>query len=75
MLGIADPAWPSERRFDEEGRLAAIEQNGWIIQLDRFESVGVQYLPGKLRAENPHASIKLVVDDWSLPGGDAGWPR
>lgn len=66
LLGIADPAYPSERRLDTAGWLAAIEQNGWTVEFSRFEPIGEHYLPGKLVAQNAHARVKLIVDEWSL---------
>ena len=72
LLGIADPAYSSDRRLDAAGGLAAIEQNGWTVEFSRFELVGEHYLPGKLVAENAHARVKLFVDEWSLDDAPAG---
>jgi outer membrane lipoprotein LolB len=66
LLGIADPAYASERRLDAAGWLEAIEQNGWTVEFSRFETSGGYYLPGKLVAQNATARVKLIVDEWSL---------
>lgn len=64
LLGVADPEFYSERRFDGDGWLAGIEQNGWAVAYSRFDAVGEHYLPGKIIIENDRARVKLVVDQW-----------
>lgn len=64
LLGIADPEFASERRFDDNGWLSGIDQNGWAVAYSRFDAAGDYYLPGKIVIENDRARVKLVVDRW-----------
>lgn len=66
LLGIADPQYDSERRFDDAGWLAGLEQNGWSVEYSRFSRVGAYYMPGKIVMEHEQARVKLVIDDWSI---------
>ena len=64
LLGVADPEFASERRFDDDGWLAGIEQNGWAVAYSRFDTAGDYYMPGKVVIENDRARVKMVVDRW-----------
>lgn len=66
LLGIADPEYASQRRFDESGWLTGIDQNGWAVDYSRFDKVGDRYMPGKIIMENDRARVKLVIDKWSF---------
>lgn len=66
LLGVADPEYRSERAFDEAGWLSRINQNGWVVEYDRFNKVGERYMPGKIVMENDRARLRLVVDKWSF---------
>lgn len=66
LLGIADPEFPGRRRFDEHGRLAGIEQNGWDVGYDRFVESHGYLMPGRITVESERARVKLVVDEWSV---------
>jgi outer membrane lipoprotein LolB len=66
LLGIADPAFDSRRRFDDGGWLSEIDQNGWTVTYSRFKQVADTYLPGKIVMESDRGRVRLVVDQWSF---------
>lgn len=66
MLGLLDPAAPGEQRFDAGGGLAGLQQSGWSVNYLRFAEVDGQSLPTRIDLENPHARVRLVVDQWTL---------
>ena len=73
LLGVADPDFEAERRFDDAGWLTGIRQNGWDVAYSRFDVVEERYLPGKIVIENDRARVKLIVDKWLFePRGDYG---
>jgi outer membrane lipoprotein LolB len=66
ILGVPDPDFASRERFDDEGWLTGIEQNGWIVVYDGFAENDELWLPRKIVMENENARVKVVVDHWSL---------
>lgn len=67
ILAIPHPDFDSRTTFSDDGWLAGIEQNGWVIGYDRFEKQNTQWLPGKIVMENPATRVKMVVDTWVIP--------
>ena len=66
ILGIADPQYASDRRFDGDGWLTTIEQNDWSIVYDGFSRHAGQWLPDRIVMNNERARVRLVIDDWAL---------
>ncbi|MEM8767292.1 MAG: lipoprotein insertase outer membrane protein LolB [Pseudomonadota bacterium] len=60
----------SAARLDEAGRLAAFEQLGWSVALDRYEAVtgaaGERQLPTRITATRAETRVRVVVADWQL---------
>lgn len=57
--------------LDEHGRVTRIEQSPWVIELDRYREQAGYMLPGRLRAESGALRMKLIIDQWRLPGDRA----
>jgi len=66
ILGIVDPQFASDRRFDRNGWLIGIEQNDWSIAYTGFSLHEDQWLPKKIVMQNDNARVKLIVDRWGL---------
>jgi outer membrane lipoprotein LolB len=66
LLGVPDPGFPAEQRFTPEGRLSAIEQNGWAVTFDRFVEHSGVAMPAKLAIEGAQARLRLIVDRWEF---------
>ena len=64
ILGIANPDFPAQERFDTEGWLAGIEQNGWVIAYDGFADRSGTWMPRRIVMENEQARVRVVVDRW-----------
>ena len=47
---------------DEQGRIAAFEQDGWRVQLSRFDDVGPRLLVMRRQEADRVISLRLVVD-------------
>lgn len=71
LLGIASPQSAVDRmRWDAQGRLALLEQDGWRIELQNYAAAGEYYLPRKIwmrRLGPDEMELKLVVRQWTLP--------
>ncbi len=66
ILGVVDPQFAGDRRYDRDGWLIGIEQNDWSIVYDSFSRHNDQWLPNKIVMENTNARVKLIVDKWGL---------
>jgi outer membrane lipoprotein LolB len=53
-----------------EGEIAAFDQLGWHVELDRYERVynrsQNRLLPGRLTADNGMVRVRLVVSEWQI---------
>jgi outer membrane lipoprotein LolB len=63
-LGIPDPAAPAVTELDDDGRLARLEQRGWIVEISRYQEGGGQQMPRILSATNPDTRVRMVIDRW-----------
>ena len=57
---------PAELVFSADGRLARLQQDGWVLAFDRWQPApgGAFELPGRIEAERGEARVRLVVDQW-----------
>ncbi|HTQ36135.1 MAG TPA: lipoprotein insertase outer membrane protein LolB [Steroidobacteraceae bacterium] len=75
VLGLAAPGEPpQEMAVGEAGRIAAMTQQGWHLDYDRWvvvaTSAGTVRLPQRLTATRADLRLKLFVDGWQLQPGD-----
>ena len=63
-LGIPDPSVPGVTKLDEQGRLTRLEQNGWTVQISRYQEGGGQSMPRILTATNRDTRVRMVIDRW-----------
>lgn len=54
---------PAATERDAQGRLAALEQNGWRIEYQAFRADG---LPTQLRLNYPGIELRVAIHDWQL---------
>jgi outer membrane lipoprotein LolB len=66
VRGLSVPDVVSQVTRDEQGRLARLEQSGWTITYDRYQSDTVAALPAKLQLVRGDISVRLVIDHWQL---------
>ena len=75
VLGIASPqSAPDHMRWNEQGELTWLEQDGWRIELQNYVQSGDYFLPRKLfmrRVEKKNSrdevELKLVIRQWTFP--------
>lgn len=66
------PREPARARlqFDAEGRLARLEEAGWVVDYQGYDSGTAPPLPSRLVLEQAGLRLRLVVDQWQrLPAG------
>ena len=71
VRGLPAPAaahGPATIAYGTDGRVAAIEQDGWRIGYDAWTTVDGIELPVRLDARRGEASVRLAVDAWFFGG-------
>ena len=66
VRGLAVPGVEAQVERDAAGLVSRLDQSGWIIRYDRYQSVDGLMLPGRLRMEQGNVSVRLVIDEWLL---------
>lgn len=66
VRGLPAPDDSIERFEVEKGQLRSLKQNGWLLRLDRYQTVGDVELPGRLVLENNQQKLLLLVGEWIL---------
>lgn len=74
VRGLAAPDEAAEVQRDAAGLMTRLEQSGWEINYDRYQSVAGLSLPGRLRLERDDIAVRLVVDEWLLNPADIPAP-
>ena len=71
LLGIASPqSAVNQMNWDEQGRLALLEQDGWRIELQNYAPFGDYFLPRKImmrRLDKNNIDVKLLIREWTSP--------
>ncbi len=63
-LGLPAPGPLQNLSTDAEGQLLGLQQNGWNIRYDSYQTVGQLQLPRKLEARTDQARLRLLIDQW-----------
>ena len=66
LLGVPDPARPSEITLNDDNLAAVIVQGGWTIEYPEYRRWSVNALPRRIRAQSGDTSIVIVVKDWNI---------
>ena len=66
VLGRPSGATGGEARWDANGRLVTLQQDGWDIEYDEYVAVDGQQLPTRVTLKSPKVNLKLVIEQWSL---------
>ena len=68
VRGLPDPHRRSVLADDGLGRLTRLEQGGWVVEYPRYMSVAALELPAQIRARKGDLNVKIVIQQWDLPG-------
>ncbi len=66
VRAVPVPGDPARIRADADGRVARIEQSGWIIDYQNFVAVQGMQWPTRIRMERDDLVLRLVIDEWAL---------
>lgn len=67
-LGIVDPEVDADVVLNEEDLLDELVQGDWKVVYEAYKEVDGVQLPRKFRITGPDTKIKMVVNDWTIPG-------
>ncbi|WP_370309196.1 lipoprotein insertase outer membrane protein LolB [Sinimarinibacterium flocculans] len=51
--------------LDAEGRIASLEQHGWTVHYESYQTVGALALPRRLEARSAEVHLRLLIDRWA----------
>lgn len=68
VRGLPAPGVVAHRTLDGEGRLLALEQQGWSIGYRRYRAADGRDLPGQVILKRDDLRLRLVVDRWDIGG-------
>lgn len=66
VRGLAAPGTVQGRTLDQEGRLDALQQDGWDIEYKRYAMVGEVAMPFRMTARRESRTVKIAVRKWRL---------
>ncbi len=52
-------------RFDHEGHLVHLEQQGWVVDYTGYRRQGGMMLPSSMILTCPEVRVKLIIDRWA----------
>ena len=68
VLGRPAPgAAPDHISYDPKGRITTLQQDDWQVSYRSYHSQYHPALPKKIFINNHKLSVRLVIDQWSLP--------
>ncbi len=67
VRGFPNPERPSQVEGDDQGRVTHIEQDGWLIDYPRYETVAGLEMPARINARRGDVSVRVAISAWKVP--------
>ena len=65
IIGLPDPEAGTERLLlDEFGRIEQLQQDGWSVEISRYQDYQQYQLPAKIEMINQDLKVRIVIKDW-----------
>ena len=64
VRGLAVPGVEAQVERNDAGLVSRLDQSGWKISYDRYQTVAELALPGRLRMQREDIGVRLVIDEW-----------
>lgn len=68
IRGLPAPGTKGQESYDDFGHLARLQQQGWTIQYQAYQTLNGADLPRKIVMDNEQLHVKLVIKNWDLNG-------
>jgi len=66
VRGLAAPGSIEDEKLDSAGLLISLDQFGWHVEFDRYDSIAGVALPKKLNARRDNYRVKLAIKRWRM---------
>lgn len=66
LRGLPDPARTAVTEVTPDGRLAMLEQAGWLIEYPQYRPAAGVLLPYRIRARSADIRLTIVVREWGF---------
>lgn len=66
VRGLAAPGDPESYRYDKNGNLVRLIQDGWAIEYGNYRTFGEFEMPVRVTAQRADWKVKLIVRRWEL---------
>lgn len=70
VRGLAAPGTVDDEQLDPQGLLTSLNQLGWRVEFNRYDSKTGVSLPVRLDARRDNYRVKLAIGRWQLDRGD-----
>lgn len=67
LLGAPNPDSPAELERNDQDRARQVAQHGWIVDYDKYVTVGDDWLPSRLVLHREGVRVRIAVDHWGGP--------
>jgi outer membrane lipoprotein LolB len=65
LRGIPTPQnQPGVQRLTNNGYLSFLQQQGWRIEYENYQTANAMPLPSKLKLQNGETKLKMIITDW-----------
>lgn len=75
VRGLPAPDRRKSMKLNALGQLTMLEQDGWHIDFNAYQELGQRSLPKRIVLERSEATVRLVIDEWSIPLNDIRRPQ
>lgn len=66
VRGLAAPGTIEDEKLDSAGLLISLDQFGWHVEFDRYDSIAGIALPKKLNVRRDNYRVKLAINRWRM---------
>lgn len=66
IRSLPAPRIPARTKFDAQGRLISLQQQGWDIQYQAYQTVNGLDLPSRMLLTNSDLRVKMVIKQWVI---------
>lgn len=66
VRGLPAPGQKGQQQHDNEGHLVFLQQQGWRIRYEAFQTGRDRDLPRKILLDNQQIHVKLVIKNWLM---------
>ena len=66
VRGVKAPGSAQSEQYDAQGHLIQLNQSGYLVHFENYQTIKNKALPMKIRASGPGGSLKLIIKHWEV---------